>query len=401
MTHPQTPDIWITGMGAVSALGAGTTIHHKASVEGRSGLKAHSLFNGAAPDPIICGMVPPEVLSKSIDDSAKERADLLQDIALDEAVAQAGLGAGCRVDTIVGTTLANLHGATNYYRDIKNRQPADVALVQGFIASSCADHAARRIGATGRRIAVSSACASGVTAAGTALLRMRAGLADMAMVCGVDALSPFVVSGFSSLMLCSKQECRPFDEARDGLNPGEGAAVLVLENAMTAAARGSIPLAKVAGFGQSLESFHATRSHPEGRGIVESVQAACAMAGCSPQDINAAHLHGTATKFNDASEYCALKTLFGEKLPRLPVFSTKSMTGHTFGASGTIGAVFAVLAMQHQFIPPTLFLQQLDPQFQGLNISSIAREVKKLERLLVTALGFGGESAALILERVI
>jgi 3-oxoacyl-[acyl-carrier-protein] synthase II len=220
------------------------------------------------------------------------------------------------------------------------------------------------------------------------------------MVCagGVEALCPFIVAGFNSLRLLSKKTCRPFDAGRDGFNPGEGAAMMVLESAASATARGAKPLAVVHGFGEALEAFHHTRSNPDGSGIAAAMTKAISQASCEAAAINHVHLHGTSTVFNDLSEYNAMKTVFGERCSQVPVCSTKSMTGHTLGAAGAIAAVFAVLSLRHDIVPATLFNETLDPQFKDLFIvkSPLAKELK---HVVTTSLGFGGEVASLLLGK--
>jgi 3-oxoacyl-(acyl-carrier-protein) synthase len=220
------------------------------------------------------------------------------------------------------------------------------------------------------------------------------------LAAGVDPLSAYVAAGFNSLRLVSAEACRPFDVARDGLSPGEGSAAFVLERADDAAARGAKPLARIEGFGEALDAYHHTRAHPEGAGLVAAARKALAQAGIGPRDIGHAHLHGTGTQANDASEYGALKALFGDELPGLPVCSTKSMTGHTFGGAGALSAAFCLLTLEQGLVPPTLNLSNLDPAFAGLNIAAHCRSIEKPRHVMSLALGFGGEAFALVLGRV-
>jgi len=220
----------------------------------------------------------------------------------------------------------------------------------------------------------------------------------MACAGGTEALCPFLVAGFNSLRLVSKKPCRPFDAGRDGLNPGEGAAALILETEAGARARNARPLAYIKGFGEALEAYHHTRSNPDGSGIASALHKAMAGASWAPEAIDHVHCHGTATVFNDLSEYNALKTVLGGRLASVPVCSTKSMTGHALGAAGALGAVFAVLSLQNGLAPATLFHETLDPLFAGLSVAGVMRRTQ-LKHAAVTSLGFGGEVACLLLEK--
>jgi 3-oxoacyl-[acyl-carrier-protein] synthase II len=392
-------DVWITGMGMVSAAGAGAAEHLAAVREGRSGITRHAFFNGHAPDPVFCGMIPESVLSQDLDAMAPDRADRVLELAVREALAQAGENRPKQLDLSVGTTLGNLHGGTRYYREKRERGEGDVSLVKHFLPCAPAAHVTRAAHLGGKRWTISSACGSGTAAIGLAFNRVRRGECAAMVAAGVDVLSPFVVAGFNSLRLVSQRACRPFDRDRDGLNPGEGAAALLLESAESARARGATPLAVVEGFGEALDAYHHTRSHPEGEGLVQAARKALAGASAKPDAIDHAHLHGTGTQANDQSEYHACRRLFGPRLPHVPVCSTKSMTGHTFGGAGALSAAFCVLSLMHGTVPATAFLENRDPEFEGLAVSSRPVEGLTLKRVLSLALGFGGEAFALVLRK--
>jgi 3-oxoacyl-[acyl-carrier-protein] synthase II len=217
---------------------------------------------------------------------------------------------------------------------------------------------------------------------------------------GFEALSPFVIAGFNSLQLIAKNECRPFSATRQGLNPGEGAAMLVLESKESALARNAQPLARITGFGSALDAYHHTAAHPEGQGLAAAITGALQSAGLTHHTIDHVHLHGTGTQVNDSAEYHAMKKVFAERLPRIPVCSTKSMTGHTFGASGAINAVFACISLRENCVPGTLFCDDRDPAFADLNIAPLPVTTGPLSNIVSTSLGFGGEAFALIISKV-
>jgi 3-oxoacyl-[acyl-carrier-protein] synthase II len=392
-------DVCITGMGVVSALGAGMAAHRDALVNARSGLAPHPFFEGKYRAEFICGMVPHEAFPHSIEETAANRASLLFDMACKQALAGAGVQGPCGADIMVGTTASNFHGGTVYYQEKRSGKAPDPKLIAGFLPSAVADYAASEKSITGRRYTLSSACASAATAIGHAFRMIQSGRSSMVCAGGTEALSPFLVAGFNSLRLVSKKNCKPFDAGRDGLNPGEGAAALVLESGAGARARGARPLAYVKGFGEALEAYHHTRSNPDGSGIATALKAAMARASWATETIDHVHLHGTATVFNDLSEYNALATVFGGRLSGVPVCSTKSMTGHTLGAAGGISAVLTVLSLEAGLVPATLFHETIDPAFKGLSVAAIPRRMP-LSRAAVTSLGFGGEVACLLFEKV-
>jgi 3-oxoacyl-(acyl-carrier-protein) synthase len=391
-------DVWITGIGVISSLGSGLREHADAMLAARSGLRPHNLFGGQEPDPCICGMIPETILNVNIEDSAADRGDLLLGRAVGQALDSAGLGRGVRADIITGTTLGNMHGATRYYRDVKSGREPDPRLVRHFLPAMPAECAARENSIDGNHLTVSSACASASAAIGLAFRRVAAGECECAIAGGFDALSPFVVAGFNSLQLISRSLCTPFGAGRTGLNPGEAAAVMVLESKEAAVDRGARLMARIAGFGEALEAYHYTRSDPQGAGTEAALRRALDNAGMTPRNIGLLHLHGTGTEANDRSEYFACLKVFGDRLPSVPACSTKSMTGHTFGAAGALNAVFSVIALRHRVVPPTLNTVNIDPEFTGLNISTELRDAHGLSVVASGALGFGGESSALILS---
>ena len=395
-------EIWVTGAGVITALGLGFEAHARAASQGDSGLGRVELFGGQAPDPVLCGRVPAPLLDPDLDATAADRATRLLTLCLDDALHSAGLGAQARVeaDLLVGTTAGNMHGGTRYYQALRSGQAPDLDLVRDFLPCAPAARVARQAGLRGGVRTVCSACGSASAALGQALARLRAGRASRVIAGGFEALSPYVVAGFASLKLISAAPCRPFDADRDGLNPGEGAALLVLERAEDARRRGARPLCRLAGHGEALEAYHQTRADPAGSGVAAALGQALDDAGVAPHELACLHLHGTATRANDLSEQRACETLFGPALARLPVCSTKPMTGHTFGASGAVSAIFALASLTHGLVPATLNLAALDPELSGLAASAAPVALERPRHVACTTLGFGGEAFALVLSAV-
>lgn len=403
---PEQPaaEVWITGAGVVSALGAGLGAHRRAMERAEHGLRPLHLFDGE-PDPCLCGLVPAAVLSEDLEATAETRADALLGLALEECLAGAGLDAHTlsRAELHAGTTLGNMHAGSRYYRALRRGGHPDPTSLGGFLPGAVARRVARAHGLGGRAVSYSSACGAAAAAIGGAWLRLRHGLSGPGplLAGGFEALSPFVVAGFASLQLLAAVQSKPFDAERDGLNPGEGATVVLLERAEEARARGAQPLGRLAGFGDALEAFHQTRAHPEGEGLLRAMERALAAAGAAPGDLDHLHLHGTGTRSNDASEHRALCRLLGERLPEVPACSTKPMTGHTFGASAALSLVFSLLLLDGAPLPATLGRTRPDPALGGLTLFQKPRAPDAPpQNALISALGFGGEAYALLLQGV-
>jgi 3-oxoacyl-(acyl-carrier-protein) synthase len=222
-------EVWITGAGIVSALGSGLGDHASAMIHSKSGLARHNLFNGNPPDPCLCGMVPGNILKPGIEESASDRANLLLELAVEQSLLNAGLSTPIKSDIIAGTTLGNMHGGTRYYQMLKENKTPDISLVKHFLPCAPLSHVTKKSTITGKILTVASACGSASAAIGHAFHLIRNGKSQRVIAGGFEALSPFVVAGFNSLQLVSKHECKPFDKNRNGLNPGEGAAMLIIE----------------------------------------------------------------------------------------------------------------------------------------------------------------------------
>jgi 3-oxoacyl-[acyl-carrier-protein] synthase II len=205
-----------------------------------------------------------------------------------------------------------------------------------------------------------------------------------------------VFVGFDSLQASTPERIRPFDKSRTGLVLGEGAALFALEELESAKERGAPILAEITGYGISTDNHHLTQPHPSGIGPRQAMERALADAHREPGEVDYINAHGTATIFNDATEGTAIAELFGD---RVPVSSTKSMMGHALGAAGAIEAAFSVLALQHQFLPPNIHLQECDPAWR-LNIVANASREARLRCVVSNSFGFGGTNATIVLEKV-
>ncbi|MCL4802021.1 MAG: beta-ketoacyl-ACP synthase [Burkholderiales bacterium] len=307
------------------------------------------------------------------------------------AAARARHGAA-RIATIVGTSTSGILETELGYRA---RDPATGALpptvryatahnfaaLGAFVREACA--------LRGPMLTISTACSSSAKVFATAARWFAAGLCDAAVVAGVDSLCGTTLYGFASLQLVSSAACRPFDARRDGLSLGEAAGFALLERAPTGAHRVAL-----AGYGESVDAYHMSAPHPEGCGAALAMAAALERSGRAARDVDCVQAHGTATRNNDAVEARAIARVVGDAVP---VTSIKGHVGHTLGAAGILGAVAALLSIEHGFIPGTANTRTVDPACgAGIQLASVERPVAAV---LVNALGFGGNNASLVFAR--
>ncbi|MBO4402183.1 MAG: beta-ketoacyl-[acyl-carrier-protein] synthase family protein, partial [Bacteroidales bacterium] len=259
---------------------------------------------------------------------------------------------------------------------------------------SCSEVVAQHFGKWAMVTTPSTACSSAANAIILGANMIRCGEAEIVVAGGSECITKFHLNGFHSLMILDERPCRPFDATRNGLNLGEGAAYLVLESAEHAQRRGVQAQALLSGYGNACDAFHQTASSPDGEGAFLAMKEALEMAGLSPQSIGYVNAHGTGTPNNDLSESHALRRIFGSQLP--PFSSTKPFTGHTTSASGSIEAVFCLLAMRNGFIPSNLNWSQ--PLEEGVVPVTVTRKAG-LEHVLCNAFGFGGNDSSLLFSK--
>ncbi|MCX6333610.1 MAG: beta-ketoacyl-[acyl-carrier-protein] synthase family protein [Bacteroidia bacterium] len=243
---------------------------------------------------------------------------------------------------------------------------------------------------------ISTACSSSANAIMVGSRLIENGILDRALVGGVDCLTLFTINGFNSLMILDKNGCRPFDENRNGLTLGEGAAFLVLESERIVEKTGKKIFGAVSGYGNACDAFHQTASSPGGDGAFLSMQKALLKAGITPDKIDYINAHGTGTKNNDLSEGNAIERLFGNSVP--PCSSTKSFTGHTLGAAGGIEAVFSVMAIEHQCIWPNLNFANKMNELGFLPVTELRKDAA-VRNVLSNSFGFGGNNTSLIFSK--
>ena len=389
--------IYITGTGVVSAIGIGKAATLDALLNNRSGVGQLKYLKTEHKE-FPVGEV------KLTDAEMRERLGIAQDavttrtalmgmLALGEALDEAHLTSDQlpKVGFISGTTVGGMDMSEQYYLDYLNGD-THKEYIAVYDCGSCSEMTAGHFGKFAFATTLATACSSAANAVIQGANMIRCGKADIVVVGGSECITKFHLNGFNSLMILDTKPCRPFDSTRSGLNLGEGAAYLVLESAESAKRRGIEPQALLSGYGNACDAFHQTASSPDGEGAFRAMKEALELAGLQPADIDYINAHGTGTPNNDVSESQAMMRLFGQ-VPS--VSSTKPFTGHTTSASGSIEAVFCILALQHGFLPVNLnWSQAMDN-----GIVPVAKPEKRtLKHVLCNAFGFGGNDSSLLIS---
>ena len=273
-----------------------------------------------------------------------------------------------------------------------------------MISNMAAGRIAIQYGAKGFNECVITACATSTNAIGDAFKVIQRGDADVIITGGAEAsITPMSFAGFCSMKAMStcedpKAACRPFDAERDGFVMGEGAGILIIEELEHALKRGANIIAEIMGYASTNDAYHITAPDPEGEGSVMCMKMAIKDADLDVEDIDYINAHGTSTEFNDKFETKAIKTVFGEKAYKLPVSSTKSMTGHLLGAAGAVEAIISTLAIRNGFIPPTINYKTPDPECDLDYVPNKGRKAD-ISCALSNSLGFGGHNATIIIKK--
>jgi 3-oxoacyl-[acyl-carrier-protein] synthase II len=422
MTAPRDklgrPIVVVTGMGIVTSLGAGKSDNWAKLTAGESGIRTISRFPIDGLKTTMAGTVDFIDIEPFTSVGLSER---MAELAAEEAVAQAGIGAKGDFPGPLFLAVApvetewpqrqELSRAVNTtdltYDDLLRVAGGGkrVAYHQRFQFISVADYLSDKFGTKGSPISLSTACASGATSIQLGVEAIRRGEADAALCVGTDgSVNVETLVRFSLLSALSTQNdppkaaSKPFSKNRDGFVMAEGAGALVLESYDAAVARGAPILGVVAGCGELTDSFHRTRSSPDGKPIIGCVRKALADASMTPEQIDHINAHGTSTPENDKMEYLGISAVFGERAKQIPVSSNKSMVGHTISAAGAVEAVFSLLTLEHQRIPPTINYEMPDPTIQFDVVGNKARDAR-VTAVMSNSFGFGGQNASLILTR--
>ncbi|MCR9246568.1 MAG: hypothetical protein NXI31_16160 [bacterium] len=370
-------EVWIAGRGAISGFGAGHAALVDGVFAGRTALQPRQRTAGFPAPTSVAGEIPAAAFGSSVPET--ELIGHAGAVAGREALADAGIHSD-DIGLFLASTKADLAGITmagdGYGSPLRLAQ--DVA---------------RRLELAKVHSAISAACASGLVALAMAARRIAAGELEHALVVGVDVLNEFILRGFGGMHALDPEVCRPFDRSRRGVSLGDGAGAIVLT-----ADRSQSQGVRLRGYGGANDGCHVTGPDYEGRGVGLAAARAVAHAGLELNDIDVLHLHGTGTRANDETEAIGLGNLFGAAGGRTPpAFGTKSQTGHTLGAAGTIEALLAIAALERQSVPGNVGLEELgvDPR---LDVQREPRALSGARRVLKVASGFGGVQAAAVFE---
>ncbi len=404
----------ITGLGPVTPIGVGAEAFLHGQRSGKNGIRRISRFDPSELSVQIAGEVDVDI-GAYIERREAKRLDRFVQLALVGtalALQDAGLSeadvAGERTGTCIGSGIGGLETWEVQTKVRFERNPMRMSpfFIPMMIANMASGQVSMRYGLQGPSSTVVTACATGSGAVGDAYRTLQRGEADVMIAGGSEAcVTPIGVGGFAVMKALSTRNdspetaSRPFSATRDGFVAGEGAGILVLEEYGHAKARGATIYAEVVGYATSADAHHITASAPGGAGAVRCINWALKSAGISAEQIGYVNAHGTSTPINDLNETLAYKTVFGGKEKVPPVSSTKSMTGHTLGAAGGIEAVACAQVLHQGFLPPTINLDDPDPECDLDYIPEGARDVQA-EYVLSTNFAFGGQNAALVFKRV-
>ena len=412
--RPTWPIIVVTGMGVVTSLGMGKQDNWRRLIAGESGIHQITRFSTEGLRTTIAGTVdylPGHYNSVALTEE-------LGRLAGEEAIEQAGVSSTAFPGPLfLAVPPTEYDWATRVLsaRRVANPGHGDyaqfIAVAAGhreeyepFLFGAFAQNLAERFGTRGSPISLSTACASGGTAIQLATEALQRGEADMALAIGSDgSITEEALIRFSLLSALTTRNdppeaaSRPFAKGRDGFVMAEGAGALVLETLEHARARGANILGVISGCGEKADTFHRTRSNPDGSAIIAAIKAAITDAGLTTDDIDYINAHGTSTPENDKMECLGVTAVFGERAGSLPISSNKSMIGHTLSAAGAVEAVFTLLTLQNQIMPPTINYTEPDPSIPLDVVPNVARPAK-LRHAMSNSFGFGGQNVCLLLS---
>ncbi len=404
----------VTGLGAVSPVGNDVSSMWEALVSGKSGADYISSFDTTHFNTKFAAEVKGFDAGMYVGRKQVQRMDRFTQFALAaslQAVEAARLTINSDIaeetGVIIGNSVAGLLSVCKQYRILAEKGPSRVSpvLAPTMTGDAAPVQVTLTLGVKGLNYAPSSACSSGSDAIGQAFELIRQGHVKVMVAGGTEApIIPLVLAAFGNIRALSTRNespptaCRPFDAGRDGFVFGEGAAMLVLEDADYALERGAPILAEMLAYSSTSDAFHLTQPSPDGEGAARALRIALKRAGLGPDDIDYINAHGTATLLNDRTETAAIKNVFGDRAGEIPISATKSMHGHLLGAAGSIEAVITILAMKHSTVPPTINLTDPDPECD-LDYVPIHPRRLVIERAISNSFGFGGHNSVLVFSK--
>jgi 3-oxoacyl-[acyl-carrier-protein] synthase II len=408
------PIVVVTGLGVVTSLGAGKADNWAKLTAGESGIRAITRFPTDGLKTRIAGTIdflPPQPCTAALSES-------FADLAAEEAISDSGIGGRghfpgplflavppIEMDWAQRLEVSARSGANDNvtYSDLLRASRDFPQFHHRYLFGSVADFLAEKYGTQGSPVSLSTACASGASAIQLGVEAIRRGETDAALCIGTDgSINPEAVIRFSLLSALStsndnpKGASRPFAKNRDGFVMAEGAGALILESYDAAKARGAKILGVLEGCGEMADAFHRTRSSPDGKPIIGCIANGLKDAGLTPDDIDYVNAHGTSTPENDRMEHLGVSAIFGERMKSIPISSNKSMIGHTLSAAGAVEAVFSILTLQNQRIPPTINYEMPDPAIALDVVPNKARDAR-VRHAISNSFGFGGQNVSLVM----
>jgi len=393
--------VYITGIGAISAIGNNVAENFNSLKNKKSGIGKITLLNTIFKAEIPAGEVKlsDKHLIEQLRLPEKEvytRTALLGITAVKEALKNAGISDPSKEKTgiVSATTVAGMVSSEKYYLDFLNSD-LNNDFIKTHEAADSTEKIADYFGISEFMTTISTACSSSANAIIIGTRLIKNGILDRVIVGGTDALSKFTLNGFNTLMILDRKPCKPFDNGRQGLNLGEAAAYLILESEELVKKENKKPLAVISGYANANDAFHQTASSPNGYGASLAIQQALETAKLKPEEIDYINVHGTGTANNDLSEGRAMLNVFDNKIPKFS--STKAYTGHTLAAAGSLEAVFSVLSLQNKIIFPNLRFQNPMSEFHLIPETEILKNIN-IKHIMSNSFGFGGNGTVLIIS---
>jgi 3-oxoacyl-[acyl-carrier-protein] synthase II len=404
----------ITGLGVLSPVGTGTEKFWKSLVEGKSGIRPITHFDASQFDCQICGdIIDYNPLDYFSTKEARHLASFVQYavVTTREAVQMARLDLKSvdldRVGILVGSGIGSLRTLEVEFTKYLEKGPSKISpfFIPRMIINEASGQVSIETGARGPTTCVATACATATNAIGDAFRLIQFNEADVVIAGGSESATTILgIGGFCALKALTKRNhepekaSRPFDLERDGFIMSEGAGMVVLESLEHAQARNATILGELIGYGRTSDAYHCTAPEPNGTGAAKAMELALKDAGLSPKDISYINAHGTSTKLNDMVDSLAIKKVFQDYAKKVPVSSTKSMTGHLLGAAGGVEFAACIMALRDNIIPPTINYDNPDPECDLDYVPNTARRAQ-LTTAMSNSLGFGGHNATLIVKR--
>ena len=406
--------VFVTGIGVISPLGLDAPSTWAKLVEGESGIDFITAFDTEGFDTRFAAEVKgfdPENFLERKEARRMDRFAQFAVVAAQQACRQAGIDADTidpyRVGVIIGSGIGGIITLSQQFEVLSQRGPKRVSpfLIPMMLADMASAQVSMVVGTMGANYCLVSSCSSGADALGQGWEMVRRGQEDVVLAGGSEApIFPIAVAGFNSMRALSrfnedpKRASRPFDLQRDGFVMGEGSAVLVLESETSAQRRGVEPLAELRGYAATSDAHHITEPAPTGQSAATAMKLALRNAGIDPSEVGYLNAHGTSTPLNDRHETLAIKLALGEDAYRVPISSSKSMTGHLLGSGGALEAAICVMAMEHGVIPPTTNLAEPDPDCD-LDYTANSARCSEIDVAMSNSFGFGGHNSVLVFAK--